>query len=266
MADNTNNTAVGRREKWWSVIKAVAFELKPFSLPTVEDVKAAAVAVRTNVRQVTDELVRVTPEAVGAVKAVNPLRALGLLAWLCGWALFIWLEFGAVYFIISSMAMIFMNLGERGESEWSAYSVFNAGCRALLGTINAEQFEREIMRQNVAAPAHHRGDGNEDDNHRANNNQDEDFVWVEPEPVVRDVAAGDADEPEDGNGSEFDDDEVDGGGGGGVGGGEGGAAARGAGGGRKVSGKRARRGFEERKERQEERRLALQAVEQDEWN
>ncbi|CAN0503223.1 unnamed protein product [Ectocarpus sp. 8 AP-2014] len=121
MADNANNTAVGRREEWWSVIKAIAFELKPFSLPGVEDVKAAAVAVRTNVRQVVDELVRVTPEAVGAVKTVNPLRALGLLAWLCGWALFIWLEFGAVYFIISSMAVIFMNLGERGESEWSAY-------------------------------------------------------------------------------------------------------------------------------------------------
>lgn len=94
MADNANNTSVGRREKWWSVVKAIAFELKPFSLPSVEDVKAAAVTVRTNVRQVTDELVRVTPEAVGAVKAVNPLRALGLLAWLCGWALFIWLEFG----------------------------------------------------------------------------------------------------------------------------------------------------------------------------
>lgn len=28
---------------------------------------------------------------------------------------------GAVYFIISAMAMIFANLGEREDGEWSAY-------------------------------------------------------------------------------------------------------------------------------------------------
>lgn len=144
-------------------------------------------------------------------------------------------------------------------------SVFNAGCRALLGTINAEQFEREIMRQNVAAPDRR----DDDDDALLPNNQDDDFVWVEPEPGVRNpaaVAGGDADahEPEADYESEDNDtdDDVDGGGDDG-----GGGAARGAAGarGRKVSGKRARRGFEERKERQEERRLALQALGQEGW-
>lgn len=147
-------------------------------------------------------------------------------------------------------------------------SVFNAGCRALLGTINAEQFEREIMRQNVAAPDRH----HDDDDALQINNQEDDFVWVEPEPGVRNAAAADGDadgyEPESGNESDNSDvdDEVHGGGGGddvGVGGAARGAAGAG---GRKVSGKRARRGFEERRERQEERRLALQAVGQDEWD
>lgn len=145
-------------------------------------------------------------------------------------------------------------------------SVFNAGCRALLGTINAEQFEREIMRQNVAAPDRH----DDEDDALLHNNQEDDFIWVEPEPGVRNPAAaaanGDADgyEPEAGNESDNNDtaDEVDGGG---HDGGGGAARAAAGAGGRKVSGKRARRGFEERRERQEERRLALQALGQDEW-
>lgn len=94
MADNTTSTAVQRGEKWWSVAKAIAFELKPFSLPTGEDLVNAGKSVRTNVGQIAAEIKRLAPEAVGVVKGFNPLRALGLFAWLCGWALFIWLEFG----------------------------------------------------------------------------------------------------------------------------------------------------------------------------
>lgn len=116
--------------------------------------------------------------------------------------------------------------------------------------MNAEQFEREIMRQNPAAP--------ERDNDR---DQDDEYVWVEP-AAMREAAAPAADNSDDsdagGNatgseGSEAGED------GGEVGDG-GGGAVRGAG--RKVSGKRARRGFEERRER----RLALQALGQDEWD
>lgn len=95
MADNTNSTQAKRGgEKWWGVAKAIAYELKPFSLPTVEDVSNAGKSVRTNVGQIAAEIKRVAPEAVSVVKAFDPLRALGLFAWLCGWALFIWIEFG----------------------------------------------------------------------------------------------------------------------------------------------------------------------------
>eukprot|EP00752_Nemacystus_decipiens_P010588 g9429.t1 len=232
------DAGVQRGEKWWNIAKAIAFELKPFSMPTRQDAVTAGKSVRTNVGQITAELKRVAPEAVRVVKDFDPLKTLAFLSWFCGWAFFIWLEFGAVYFIISAMAMIFANLGEREEGEWSAYSVFNAGCKALLGTINAEQFEREIMRQDVAAPARH--------------DDEDDFVFVEPQP--------EHDGEGEGKDSE-EDDESDGH----VGDGADGGAARA--GGRKVSGKRARRGFEERRERQEERRLALQALgPQGEWN
>lgn len=39
---------------------------------------------------------------------------------------------------------IFMNLGTKGEGDYSAYSVFNKGFVRILGTMTAEQFEKEI--------------------------------------------------------------------------------------------------------------------------
>lgn len=83
-----------RGEKWWNTAKAIAWELKPFSMPTRQDVVNAGKSVRTNVGQVAAELKRVAPGAVSVVRGLNPLWTLGLFAWLCGWALFIWLEFG----------------------------------------------------------------------------------------------------------------------------------------------------------------------------
>lgn len=148
----------------------------------------------------------------------------------------------------------------------------------MLGTINAEQFEREIMRQNPAAPPVPN-----------DNDQRDEFVWVDHPGMQRAAAAaaaaaagGDADaddvdlgdsdgdeledvheqdQGEDGEGSGAEND--DGAGGAGAARGDE-PVARVAG--RKVSGKRARRGFEERRERREERRLALEALGPDEWD
>lgn len=55
-------------------------------------------------------------------------------------------EFGAVYFILSSLVFIWKNTrsGPKKKGEISAYSVFNPNCQAIDGTLNAEQFEREI--------------------------------------------------------------------------------------------------------------------------
>ncbi|XP_012255157.2 SAYSvFN domain-containing protein 1 [Athalia rosae] len=55
-------------------------------------------------------------------------------------------EFGAVYFILSSLVLIWKNTrsGPKKKGEISAYSVFNPNCEAIDGTLKAEQFEREI--------------------------------------------------------------------------------------------------------------------------
>lgn len=88
------DTQTFQREKWWGVAKAVAYELRPFSLPTKEDLQNAVTATKTNAEQLWAAAKRLAPEVVEVVKVLNPLRVLMVFAWLCGWAGFIWLEFG----------------------------------------------------------------------------------------------------------------------------------------------------------------------------
>ncbi|XP_074656637.1 SAYSvFN domain-containing protein 1-like isoform X2 [Tubulanus polymorphus] len=68
------------------------------------------------------------------------------LLWLMLWLLFISLEFGAVYFVVSSLFVIYrtMRTKPRSPGELSAYSVFNPNCERLEGTFTAEQFEKEL--------------------------------------------------------------------------------------------------------------------------
>lgn len=42
---------------------------------------------------------------------------------------------------------MFLNLGERRAGEMSAYSVFNEGFARLLGTMTAEQIDREMRHE-----------------------------------------------------------------------------------------------------------------------
>lgn len=55
-------------------------------------------------------------------------------------------EFGAVYFVVSALIFIWLNTHTRQKKlgELSAYSVFNPDCKAIEGTLNASQLEREI--------------------------------------------------------------------------------------------------------------------------
>jgi len=71
-----------------------------------------------------------------------------LIGWLIGWAVFIHLEFGAVYFIISLMCFVYFTTSNQsavgGDKGPSAYSVFNVNCERLDGTFTTEQFEKEL--------------------------------------------------------------------------------------------------------------------------
>lgn len=67
--------------------------------------------------------------------------------WLTLYILALRIEFGAIYFILSSLCLIWINTrtSPKKKGEVSAYSVFNPDCKSIDGTLKAEQFEREIM-------------------------------------------------------------------------------------------------------------------------
>ena len=74
------------------------------------------------------------------------ILSLKILFWLLLWGFFIQIEFGTVFFFVSMFYWVYvsMQVGTRKPWEPSAYSVFNENCEAIDGTLNAEQFEREL--------------------------------------------------------------------------------------------------------------------------
>lgn len=66
--------------------------------------------------------------------------------WLTLFIIFIKLQFGLVFVVVSALLAIYFNTGTgpKRKNEVSAYSVFNKNCESIDGTLKAEQFEREI--------------------------------------------------------------------------------------------------------------------------
>ena len=54
---------------------------------------------------------------------------------------------GRLYICLTGFVVIFSNLGKRAPGTLSAYSVFNPNFEELPGTLNASQFEAEIMQR-----------------------------------------------------------------------------------------------------------------------
>ncbi|KAM9798454.1 SAYSvFN domain-containing protein 1 [Neosynchiropus ocellatus] len=78
---------------------------------------------------------------------ISNVFVLKLLLWLVLLGLFVELEFGLPFFIISLFYWLYEGLrspAPREPGELSAYSVFNPGCQPLLGALTAEQLEGEM--------------------------------------------------------------------------------------------------------------------------
>ncbi|KAI4469063.1 hypothetical protein MML48_2g00017521 [Holotrichia oblita] len=73
--------------------------------------------------------------------------ALWLVVWGTLYAVFIKLQFGTIYLIVSAIVFICFNTRTKPKrpNEISAYSVFNKDCKSIDGTLKAEQFERELL-------------------------------------------------------------------------------------------------------------------------
>ncbi|XP_054872104.1 SAYSvFN domain-containing protein 1 [Amphiprion ocellaris] len=78
---------------------------------------------------------------------LSNLTLLKVLLWLVLLGLFVELEFGLPFFVISLFYWLYEGLrnpAPRKPGELSAYSVFNPDCQPLLGALTAEQLEGEM--------------------------------------------------------------------------------------------------------------------------
>ena len=85
---------------------------------------------------------------------------LKMAVWASLWKLFIYIEFGSFFIIVTLFAAVFGNLGQKEAGELSGYSVFNKGFKTLLGQSTGQQFDNEIR--------HNFNDDDEDDRRQAN--------------------------------------------------------------------------------------------------
>lgn len=130
------------KPRWLEVLSSIAYELKPFSLPTKHDLINSYHSTRVTIKALWEDLCNtyktVQPVVVRFLHSVT-LKQAGLTgAWLCLYLLFVYWEFGLVFLIVSAMGAMYLGTGNtRGRGQLSAWSVFNEGFRPLLGTLDA---------------------------------------------------------------------------------------------------------------------------------
>lgn len=142
------------KSKWYTLVCAIAYELRPFTPPTRQDLHHFLHSTRQT-------LSLLYTEANTFIRFASPLvRRFGrsltswrtflpLLAFFSVFYLAVRAEFGVVFLILAALALILtVGLGDdasgEGEGRVSPWSVFNRGMATMMGAINPEQFEAEI--------------------------------------------------------------------------------------------------------------------------
>jgi Uncharacterized conserved domain (SAYSvFN) len=96
----------------WPLLKSIAFELRPFPMPSKADVADSARSLAKNATALATAVFSAAKYVAEAlVNAYTAQRAIKLGGWLSCWALFAYFEFGAVFLIISGIGLMFANLG-----------------------------------------------------------------------------------------------------------------------------------------------------------
>lgn len=156
---------------WKGYLSAILYELQPIRL---KDLKYICSIVITNYLQFFSFFKNQTVPAiyviVNCVTSIKLRHMILFLVWVISLWVFSYLEFATVFVILTGFALIFINLGTRNKDDISAYSVFNSGFQRMMGTLTAEQFDREIR--------HNDFDGDDDDDNRVIDGD------VEPRRVV----------------------------------------------------------------------------------
>lgn len=158
----------------WHVIKCILYELQPVRIVDVIDAARYVYKFTTELGNASMVLSEYGYQNLFEwVTALSHRTWLLTSLWFLAWMAMIYAEFGSLWIILSMIASIFLNLGERKKGELSAYSVFNEGFKQLLGTMDAQQFDNEI-RHNIHARRGHRQIVQIDDVVRAEFSDDDD--------------------------------------------------------------------------------------------
>nr|CAB3265874.1 SAYSvFN domain-containing protein 1-like [Phallusia mammillata] len=98
---------------------------------------------------ISSQLFKNLTSRIGSIPVIGTPFVLKTLLWIIIFLLFVELQFGMVYVIVSAFVFIYFNTStrRRNREEMSAYSVFNKDCERLDGTFTAEQFEKELRHQ-----------------------------------------------------------------------------------------------------------------------
>ncbi|XP_050295181.1 uncharacterized protein LOC126735277 [Anthonomus grandis grandis] len=72
---------------------------------------------------------------------------LWFILWVTVYAIFIKLEFGVIYLIVSGLVGMYLNTrtGPKKKNEISAYSVFNKNCEKIGGTLDGEKMTQQML-------------------------------------------------------------------------------------------------------------------------
>ena len=124
-------------------LRAILYEFLPF---TYTDIKYYSKKVKSMSREMYMIVSTMRLPAASSLNVISPTSAAKLLLWVIIWRCFVYVDFGSLWVVLTGIALIFLNLGEKSDpSDLSAYSVFNEGQWRMPGTLTASQFEREIV-------------------------------------------------------------------------------------------------------------------------
>lgn len=129
-----------------NIVKGVLYELQPFRPLDVKLFFQWVLRTAADLYRCVPLLRRFTSLCWESIRSFSPKTVAYFLTWLAGWGcVTCFLRAGSIYFMLSAIGMMMINLDERESHSLSAYSIFNRGCRRILGTLTAEQFEKERL-------------------------------------------------------------------------------------------------------------------------
>lgn len=127
------------------LITSVLYELQPVRAVDIYDSAVYVKNVVLNLSSFSLEASDVVyAQFIQAVSALSSRAWMYITLWVATWMMFIYLDFGSLWIILSLMLSMFFNLGTRKAGELSAYSVFNKDFKKLLGTLDARDIDNEI--------------------------------------------------------------------------------------------------------------------------